>query len=105
MPYAEGYVRLANEKGMTGLMNEILSMLSTSDKAKLFVKGGFSALRFDPSGLFRTYLDAELKSYLRVKPKNATLQGVILAEVPTDLCLGFKETHLLKIFAQHVRQL
>ena len=103
VPYAEGYVRLANEKGMTGLMNEVLSRLSTSDKVKLLVKGGFSALKFDPLGLFRTYLDVELKGYLSTKPKNATLQGVLLAEVPTDLCLGFQEIHLLNIFAQHVR--
>ena len=104
VPYAEGYVRLANEKGMTGLVNEVLSRLSLSDKAKLLVEGGFSALKLDLVGMLRTYLDAELKGYLSVKPKNATLQGVLLAEVPTDLCLGFRETHILNLFAQHVRE-
>jgi hypothetical protein len=103
VPYAEGYVRLANEKGMTGLVNEVLSRLSLSDKAKFLVEGGFSAIKLDPVGMLRTYLDAELKGYLSVKPKNAALQGVLLAEVLTDLCLGFRETHLLNLFAQHVR--
>ena len=104
VPYAEGYVRLANEKGMTGLVNEILSRLSMSDKAKLLVEGGFSALRLDPAGMLRTYLDAELKGYLSTKPKNATLQSVLLHEVLTDLCLGLQETGLLNVFAQHVRE-
>ena len=104
VPYAEGYVRLANEKGMTGLVNEILSRLSLSDRAKLLVEGGFSALRLDPAGMLRTYLDAELKGYLSIKPKNATLESVLLHEVFTDLCLGLKETDLLNVFAQHVRE-
>jgi len=102
VPYAEGYVRLANEKGMTGLVNEILSRLSLSDKAKLLVEGGFSALRLDPAGMLKTYLDAELKGYLSTKPKNANLQSVLLHEVLTDLCLGIGEIDLLNVFAQHV---
>jgi hypothetical protein len=104
VPYAEGYVRLANEKGMTGLINEILSRLPMSDRAKLLVEGGFSTLRLDPAGMLKTYLDAELKGYLSTKPKNATLQSVLLHEVLTDLCLGFEETSLLNVFSQHVRE-
>jgi len=104
VPYAEGYVRLANEKGMTGLVSEILSRLSLSDRAKLVVEGGFSALRLDPAGMLKTYLDAELKGYLSIKPKNTTLQSVLLHEVLTDLCLGLRETGMLNVFAQHVRE-
>ena len=104
VPYAEGYVRLANEKGMTGLVNEILSRLSLQDRAKLLVEGGFSALRLDAAGMVKTYLDAELKGYLSIKPKNATLQSVLLHEVLTDVCLGIRETGLLNVFAEHVRE-
>jgi hypothetical protein len=89
---------------MSGLVNEILSRLSLSDRAKLLVEGGLSALRLDPAGMLRTYLDAELKGYLSTKPKNASLQSVLLHEVLTDLCLGFQETGLLNVFAQHVRE-
>jgi hypothetical protein len=103
LPYAEGYVRLANEKGMTGLVNEILSRLSLADKAKLLVEGGFSALKLDHAGMLRTYVDAELKGCLNTKPKNATLQSVLLHEVVTDLCLGLQETTMLNVFAQHIR--
>jgi hypothetical protein len=103
VPYAEGYVRLANEKGMISLVSEILSKLSLQDKAKLLVEGGFSALRLDPAGMLKTYLDAELKGCLSTKPKNAALQSVLLHEVLTDLCLGIGEIDLLGLFAQHVR--
>jgi len=103
LPYAEGYVRLANEKGMTGLVNEVLSRLSMSDRAKVLVEGGLSALRLDPAGMLRTYVDVELKGYLNTKPKNATLQSVMLHEVITDLCLGLQETDLLGLFAQHIQ--
>jgi hypothetical protein len=103
LPYADGYVRLANEKGMMGLVNEVLSGLSLADKAKLLVEGGFSALRLDPAGMLRTYVDAELKGHLNIKPKNATLRSVLLHEVITDLCLGLQDTSLLNIFARHIR--
>jgi hypothetical protein len=104
MPYAEGYVRLANEKGMSGLVNEILSRLSLGDKAKLLLEGGFAAIKLDPLGMLMTYLDAELKGYLSMKPKNAALQSVLLHEVVTDLCIGFQEADMLNLFAQHVRE-
>ena len=103
LPYAEGYVRFANEKGMMGLVSEVLSRLSLADKAKLVVEGGFSALRLDPAAMLRTYVDAELKGYLNTKPKNATLRSVLLHEVITDLCLGLQETNLLNLFAQHIQ--
>jgi hypothetical protein len=102
VPYAEGYVRLANEKGMSGLVNEVLSKLAISDKAKLLVEGGLSALKLDALGILKTYLDAELKGYLNVKPKNAVLRSVLLHEVLTDLCLALGETEILNVFAQHM---
>ena len=87
---------------MSGLANEVLSKLPISDKAKLLVEGGISALKLDPLGMLKTYLDAELKGYLNMKPKNAVLRSVLLHEVLTDLCLGLGETELLNVFAQHV---
>jgi hypothetical protein len=88
---------------MTGLVNEVLSRLSFTDKAKLLVEGGFSALRLDHAGMLGTCVDAELKGYLNTKPNNAILQSVLLHEVITDLCLGLQETTMLDLFAQHIR--
>lgn len=64
LPYAQGYVRLANEKGMRGLVDETLSRLSLLDRTKAIFDSGISALRLDPLGVMKTYLDMELKSYL-----------------------------------------
>ena len=104
LPYAQGYVRLANEKGMRGLIDEVMSRLSLSEKTKAILGAGFSALKLDPVGLMKAYIDIELRSYLNAKPRNASLHGVLLHEVVTDLCLGLKEVHLLDAFANHVRE-
>jgi len=104
LPYAQGYVRLANEKGMRGLVDETLSRLSLLDRTKAIFDSGISALRLDPLGVMKTYLDMELKSYLNAKTRNARLRSVLLHEVITDLCLGLRDAHLLDAFAQHIRE-
>lgn len=104
LPYAQEYVRLANEKGMRGLVDETLSKLSLSDKAKTLFKSAFSALRLDPSGILNAYVDMELASYLNEKPGNAILRSVLLHEVVTDLCLGLRDFQLLDTFARHIRE-
>jgi hypothetical protein len=104
LPYAQGYVRLANEKGMRGLVDETLSKLSLSDKAKALFKSGLSALRLDPLGILKAYVDMELAGYLNEKPRNVILRSVLLHEVVTDLCLGLQDVHLLDAFAQHIRE-
>jgi hypothetical protein len=104
LPYALGYVRLANEKGMRGLVDEILSRLSLSDKAKAIVRSGLSALRVDAPGILRAYVDVELRTYLSEKPEDSILRSVLLHEVITDLCLGLRDVHLLDSFAQDVRE-
>lgn len=104
LPYAQGSVRLANERGMTGLLNEVLSKLSLSEKAKVLLEGGLSAVKLDYFGMLATYIDAELTRFLKLKPKNASVRGVLLHEVLTDLCLGLQGSHLLDAFADHVRE-
>jgi hypothetical protein len=104
LPYAQGYVRLANEKGMRGLVDETLSKLSLSDKTKALFKSGLSALRLDPAGILKAYVDMELAGYLSEKPGNTILRSVLLHEVVTDLCLGLRDVHLLDASARHIRE-
>ena len=104
LPYAQGYVRLANERGMRGLVNETLSKLPVLDRARTLVETGFSALRFDPIGLMKSFLDLELQPYLNVKPENCNIRSVLLHEVLTDLCLGLGNVRMLNAFAQHIRE-
>ena len=104
LPYAQGYVRLANEKGMRGLVNETLSKLPVLDRARTVIETGFSALRLDPIGLMKSYLDLELQPYLNVKPEKSNIRSVLLHEVVTDLCLGLRNVRMLGAFAQYIRE-
>ncbi|MGA8904235.1 MAG: hypothetical protein WB661_04425 [Candidatus Bathyarchaeia archaeon] len=104
LPYAQGYVRLANEKGMSGLVNETLGKLPVLDRARAVIETGVSALRLDPIGLMKSYLDLELQPYLNVKPENSNIRSVLLHEVVTDLCLGLGSVRILGAFAQHIRE-
>lgn len=103
LPYAEGYVRITNEKGMIGLVRDVLSKLPSSGKAKALVKGGISAMRLDPLSMLGAYVDMELASYLNVKPENANLGVVLLHEVVTDLAISFRAKHLFESFIGHMR--
>jgi hypothetical protein len=102
MPYAEGYVRVVNEKGMLGLVMEIMSRLPLPTKTKFLIQGGISAVTFDPVKMLRAYVDMELASYLQVKPDNAKIQAVVLHEVFTDLAVSFELKDLLTSFTEHV---
>jgi len=104
LPYAQAYVRLANEKGTRGLIEEMFSKLPVATKAKLLIDGGFSALKQDFLGMFRTYIDAELGAYLHVKPQSAVISAVLLHEVVTDLCLGLGDSRLFQTFVKHIRE-
>jgi len=102
LPYAEGYVRLNNEKGTIGLLREVLSRLSVSGKAKLLVKGGLSAATFDAIRLLKAYVDMELTSYLNVKPTRTSFRAVFLHEIVTDLALSFGASQIFDSFMHHV---
>jgi len=104
LPYAQAYVRLANEKGTRGLVEDIFSKLPVAAKAKLMIDGGFSALKQDVLGIFKTYIDIELGAYIRAKPKSAVVNTVLLHEVVTDLCLGLSDSRLFETFVKHIRE-
>lgn len=103
LPYAEGYVRVTNEKGTIGLLNEVLSQLPLSGKAKLLVDGGLFAATFDTIRMLKAYVDMELARYLSVKPKPAKLRTVLLHEIITDLALSFEARLFFDSFIQHIR--
>ncbi len=103
LPYAEGYARLANERGIVGLVKDIMGRLPLSGKASMLMDGGLSAVSFDPNRMLKAYLDMELGAYLKVKPRMAKLKAVFLHEVITDLGISFGASKLLESFMAHVR--
>lgn len=103
LPYAEGYVRIANEKGTTGLFKETLSRLSASGAAKAMVRGLMAGIRVDPTEVMKTFADVEIESYLRAKPRKSVLGAVLLHDIVTDLVLAFRSETLIESFIRHVR--
>jgi hypothetical protein len=103
VPYAEGYVRGVNEKGMMGLMKDVFSRLSVSGMAKAVLEGSMSALTFDAPRIIRAYLDMELAGYLGIVPEKANLKTIMLHEVVTDLALSFDAFEIFSHFMEHIR--
>jgi len=101
LPYAAGYIRALNEKGMSGLARDVLSRLSSSDRAKVLLKGSVSAVTFDPVGMLNTYVDMELANILPMK--HAKVSAVLLHEVLTDLGVVFRSRNLFDRYMRHVR--
>jgi hypothetical protein len=99
LPYAARYVRAINEKGITGLMNDVLSQLSLAEKAKFIVQGSISTLTFDPIGAMMAYIDSELSQI----PRNSNIQSVLLHEVITDLGISFGAIEMFESFIRHIR--
>jgi hypothetical protein len=103
LPYAQSYVRKATEKGMMGLVKDILSELSWKSKAKAFAAAGLSLATMDPARVLNTYVDTELEILSKNTPKGAVLKTVLLHEVITDLATSFNAHELLSEYAAHVR--
>ena len=103
MPYAEGYVRIANEKGMLGLIMDMMSRLSIGGKAKALLQGGLSALSLDPIKMLQAYVDVELATCLSNKPDNAEVKSVFLHEVITDVAVSFRLKELVTAYMGHLR--
>ena len=99
LPYAARYVRAVNEKGITGLVDDIMSQLSSTEKAKLIIRGSISTLTFNPLGAMMSYIDSELSQI----PRNVNIHTVLLHEVITDLGISFRATEMFESFIQHIR--
>lgn len=104
LPYAESYVRLVNEKGLTGMVRDIMSRLPLSSKAKVLTQAGISIAKSEPVGLLNAYVDTELTSYMRTKQQASRLNAVILHEAVTDLALSFETRHLFDSFIEHIKE-
>lgn len=97
LPYAQAYVRKANEKGILGLVRELLAETGLKALAR-----GLSLASMDPERALRAYVDTELDILFKNVPRRAVLRGVVLHEVITDLAVSFNADQLLKGYADHI---
>lgn len=99
IPYAQGYIRKANEKGITGMVTETLSRASTSEKFKIMFRGGINVLRRDFISMLSTLIDVELLPF-----KGFNVNAIFLHNVLTDLALAFKAQNVFEYYIDHIRE-
>ena len=102
LPYAAGYVRTVNEKGMAGLISGVLSGLGFIDKAKVLLSSGISAATFDPVRMLNTFVDMQLANILKFR--EVSLRTVLLHEVITDLGISFQTRQLFDSYMRHIQR-
>ena len=101
LPYAQAYVRTATEKGVLGLVQDVLGKLSWRGRMKALA-AGLSMATADPATVLNAYVDAELDILTSNAPEGSVLKSVIMHEVITDVATSFKAGDILQSYAAHV---
>jgi len=91
VPYAVGYVKKMNEKGLIGLVSELVGQTGVLGAGSLFVKGAANFLKRDYMSLAMSILNLEVSAFTDVN-----IEALILHNVFTDLLLslGMSEAFL-----------
>lgn len=97
VPYAQGYVRKVNEKGVIGMVKDTLETASTGTKFKVILKGGLSVVRKDILGALSTLIDIELLPF-----KGFNVKAVFLHNILTDLGLSLRAKDLFEFFIGYI---
>ena len=98
IPYAQGYVRRANEKGVIGMVTDTLGSASTSRKFKILLKGGVGMLRKDFLNILSTLIDVEMLPF-----KESNVKAVFLHNVLTDLALSLKAQGIFEFYIDYIK--
>ncbi|NMB86567.1 MAG: hypothetical protein GYA29_10085 [Methanothrix sp.] len=98
IPYAQGYIRRANEMGAVGMLNDVLGPASTSAKLKILFKGGVNVMRKDFLNILSTLIDIELLPF-----KGFNIKAVFLHNVLTDLALSFRAQNIFEFYMDYIK--
>jgi hypothetical protein len=98
IPYAQGYVRKANEMGVVGMLKDALEPASTSMKFRILLKGGVSILRKDFLNILSTLIDVEMLLF-----KGFNVKAVFLHNVLTDLALSLEAQSIFEFYIDYIK--
>lgn len=98
IPYAQGYVRRANEVGLVRMGMEAIEGATAGKKLGMAWTSGLGLLRRDVFGLLGSLVDTEL-----LPLKGLKVDCVILHNVLTDMLLGWGAEEAFRFFDEHVR--
>lgn len=93
MPYSTQYVRKAASSGTAQLIKEIFL-------EKISLGNLMMAIPPKPTNFIKIFLEAELKEYLSVLPKNM-VKAVLLHEVLTEMILAFNLSNIVRALSEH----
>jgi len=102
LPYAQGYVRSATERGMVGMISELFGQLRWGGKVKALVGGGISTITANPYKMLETFVDMEIGRFLQVAPPKAKLKAVFLHEIIVDLALSLQLREILERYVSYI---
>jgi hypothetical protein len=103
VPDVQHYIRLVSQGGMLRVLAETFENLSTGGKAKALVGGGISMVTSNPTRAMKTYVAAELSSFVREVPADSRLKGVFLHELITELIVSFRLASFAQEYINFVR--
>lgn len=98
IPYAQGYVRRANEVGLVRMGIEAIEGASAGKKLGMAWSSGMRLLRRDVFGLLGSLVDTELLPFQGLK-----VDALILHNVLTDMLLGWGAEDAFRFYDEHAR--
>lgn len=97
IPYIVKYVREVNEKGIIGLLFDILVRISLGNKMKMLLRGGKNLIRKDLFDVFRTLIDLEMAYFSGLKVKAIFLHNVLV-----DVALGLDTQEVFEFLTEYI---
>lgn len=102
VPYAFEYVRIATQTGTPGLVKRLAEQVVRSGDVTTVLGGLWAAVRMNPEGFVKTYLNYELSRITASAGKEADLVSVLLNEVITDMGLALNLDWLFKSYINYL---
>jgi hypothetical protein len=98
VPYVQNYVQQMNEKGMRGVIDEVINKTGFLGASGLALKSGLSYLKKDYMSLGMSMLKLEIAPFDKI-----SLKGLLLHNVVTDLLLSLQLREGFETYVNFVR--
>ena len=102
LPDFERFRDVMLTKGVTGVMQELLSSMNWSERVSAATRGLAALLTSDYSTLLDVYLNLEVQRLDQALPSRAHLRSVLAHEQLTDLAIALDANQILREFVEAV---
>jgi hypothetical protein len=98
VPYVQNYIHQMNEKGMRGVIDEVIKKTGFLGASSLALKSGWSYLKKDYMSLAISMLKLEVAPFDKI-----SIKGLLLHNVITDLLLSLQISEGFETYVDFVR--